>query len=96
MDFIDPTMTKTKDYVRRVWNKNQKERVAPYHPSIDKKLAKLFETTLPLEQNKPAPRLWIGAFSIRMMVNPANCLIGQSGKSNGLNGSKTKMKHCRK
>jgi hypothetical protein len=47
MDFIDPSAPKTKDEVQRVRSENQKERIAPYCPSIDPQLAKLFETSIP-------------------------------------------------
>ena len=52
MDFIDPSAPKTRDEVQRVRSENQKERIAPYRPSIDPQLAKLFETTLPTETDK--------------------------------------------
>jgi hypothetical protein len=32
---IDPFALKTKDEVQRVRSENQKERIAPYRPSID-------------------------------------------------------------
>ena len=54
MDIIDPSAPKTKNEVQRVRTENQKERIAPYRPSIDKKLAKLFETALPPERIKSA------------------------------------------
>jgi hypothetical protein len=57
MDFIDPTVPKTKDYILRVRNENQKERIAPYHPSIDKQLAKLFERSIPDKKEPPVPTL---------------------------------------
>lgn len=53
MDFIDPTAPKTNDYIRKVRNENQKERIAPYHPSIDKELAKLFEQSIPDKKASP-------------------------------------------
>jgi len=46
MEFVDPSAPKTKDYVQRVRNENQLERIAPYRPSIDPQLAKLFETSI--------------------------------------------------
>jgi hypothetical protein len=50
MDFIDPFAPKTKDEIIRVRNENQKERIAPYLPSIDSKLAKLFVASIPEEK----------------------------------------------
>lgn len=47
MDFIDPSAPKTKDEVQRVRSENQKERIAPYRPSIDPQLAKLYEASIP-------------------------------------------------
>lgn len=52
--FIDPSAPKTKDYVLRVKNENQLERIAPYRPSIDKGLAKLFEKSVSEKQEVPA------------------------------------------
>lgn len=54
MESIDPTAPKTKDYIREARNKNQKERIAPYRPSIDKKLASLFSTVISYEEENPA------------------------------------------
>ncbi|MFN8402052.1 MAG: hypothetical protein U0V48_00605 [Anaerolineales bacterium] len=54
MESIDPSAPKTKDYVQRTRNENQKERIAPYHPSIDQKLAKLFERSIPNKAESPA------------------------------------------
>lgn len=54
MDLIDPAAPKTKEYLREARNENQKERIAPYHPSIDKKLASLFSTVIAHEDEKPA------------------------------------------
>lgn len=53
MEKIDPSAPKTRDIVRLARNENQKERVAPYRPSIDPQLAKLFETALPPEPSEP-------------------------------------------
>ncbi len=53
MESIDPSAPKTKDYVQRTRNENQKERIAPYHPSIDQKLAKLFERSIPNKAESP-------------------------------------------
>jgi hypothetical protein len=50
MDFIDPSAPKTNDEMMRVRNENQKERIAPYLPSIDSKLAKLFAASIPEEK----------------------------------------------
>lgn len=47
MESIDLTAPKTKDYVNRVRSENQKERIAPYRPSIDQGLASLFEKSIP-------------------------------------------------
>jgi len=54
MDFIDLTAPKTNDYVREARNENQKERIAPYRPSIDEKLASLFSTVISHKDEKPA------------------------------------------
>jgi hypothetical protein len=54
IDFIDPFAPKTKEYMQRVRNENQKERVAPYKPSIDPQMAALFEISLPTETDKPS------------------------------------------
>lgn len=55
MEFIDPSAPKTAEIIQRERNENQKERIAPYRPSIDKKLAKLFETSIPEKQEASAP-----------------------------------------
>lgn len=49
MEFIDPSAPKTGYYIRKARNENQKERIAPYRPSIDSKLAKLFASNIPNE-----------------------------------------------
>lgn len=49
MEVIDPSALKTKDYVHKARNEKQRERIAPYRPSIDKSLVKLFEIALPPE-----------------------------------------------
>ena len=54
MDFIDPPAPKTKDCIREVRNENQKERIAPYRPSIDKKLVSLFSTIISDADEKSA------------------------------------------
>jgi hypothetical protein len=53
MDFIDPSLPKTNEEIRRVRTENQKERIAPYRPSIDAKLAKLFAVSIPEETSAP-------------------------------------------
>lgn len=55
MERIDPSAPKTKDDIQRVRNENQKERIAPYRPSIDPQLAGLFSVEIPAE--KPTPTL---------------------------------------
>lgn len=50
MNFVDPSAPKTKDEIIRVRNENQKERIAPYLPSIDSKLTNLFSTSIPEEK----------------------------------------------
>lgn len=57
MERIDPTAPKTKDEVQHTRNENQKERIAPYRPSIDQRLASLFESALPAEAGKSAANL---------------------------------------
>jgi len=57
MELIDPGALKTKEYVSRVRNENQKERIAPYRPSIDKGLAHLFEQSMPEKKEKPTSTL---------------------------------------
>lgn len=47
MDFINPSASKTNQYIREARNENQKERIAPYRPSIDKQLANLFNASIP-------------------------------------------------
>jgi len=54
MEFIDPSAPKTEDYLQRARNENQLERIAPYRPSIDKGLAKLFEKSITEKQEAPA------------------------------------------
>lgn len=55
MQFIDPSAPKVEEEVLRVRNENQKERIAPYHPSIDKRLENLFSSSIPNEEEKTAP-----------------------------------------
>jgi hypothetical protein len=57
MEHINPSAPKTKDIIRLTRNENQKERIAPYRPSIDKELAGLFESALPTTAEQPAPSL---------------------------------------
>lgn len=57
MDFIDPTAPKTKDYIREARNENQKERSAPYRPTIDKELESLFDKSLPEKKEAPFPSI---------------------------------------
>lgn len=52
MESINPNAPKTKDYIQLARNENQKERIAPYKPSIDKKLANLFENSIPNKKEK--------------------------------------------
>lgn len=57
MESIDPTAPKSKDYVQKIRNENQKERIAPYRPSIDKGLAYLFGKSIPEKKEAPATTL---------------------------------------
>lgn len=57
MDFIDPTAPKTNEFVRGARNENQRERIAPYRPTIDSHLAELFSIFFPETIEKPAPAL---------------------------------------
>lgn len=54
MESIDPSAPKATEIVQRERNENQKERIAPYRPSIDKELAKLFERSIPNKNESPA------------------------------------------
>jgi len=54
MQFIDPSVPTADEEIRRVRTENQKKRIEPYHPSIDPKLAKLFNATIPEEKQKTA------------------------------------------
>ncbi len=58
MDFIDPTAPKTNDEIRRIRVESQKERIAPYRPGIDAKLAKLFSVSIPKEKAAPSLVDW--------------------------------------
>jgi hypothetical protein len=53
MDSIDPSALKTNEYIHRVQNENQRERITPYHPSIDKQLARLFDRSIPDKKAVP-------------------------------------------
>ncbi|MDD2920998.1 MAG: hypothetical protein PHQ36_01820 [Anaerolineales bacterium] len=57
MEHIDPSAPKTKDEILRVRTENQKERIAPYRPSIDQRLANLFAVSMP-EQNSSLIMGW--------------------------------------
>jgi hypothetical protein len=57
MKSIDPDAPTTQEYVQRTRTENQKERIAPYRPSIDKGLASLFDQSLPENRETPAPTL---------------------------------------
>jgi hypothetical protein len=57
MEIIDPSAPKTNDSIERIRNENQKERIAPYRPSIDKELANLFEKVVPEKNETPAVTL---------------------------------------
>lgn len=76
MHFIDPSASKTKEEVQRVRNENQKERIAPYRPSIDPQLAKLFETFIPNKNEGCWFPLWIGAFSTLTMISLTSLPLG--------------------
>jgi hypothetical protein len=54
MKFIDPTAPTSKEIAQRECNENQKERIAPYRPSIDRKLAALFDHAIPDQKETPA------------------------------------------
>lgn len=57
MDFIDPTAPKTKDFVREARNENQRERIAPYRPTITPQLAEFLSGSLPAQTENPSPTL---------------------------------------
>lgn len=57
MDSIDPSALKTSEYIHRVRKENQRERIAPYHPSIDKQLARLFDLSIPNKKDVPTSTL---------------------------------------
>ena len=57
MEHIDPSAPKTKEYVQRARNENQKERIAPYRPSLNKELADLFSQAMSDKTESPAPSI---------------------------------------
>jgi len=57
MKAIDPNALMTREYVQRTRTENQKERVAPYRPSIDKPLASLFNRSIPDKEDLPGSML---------------------------------------
>lgn len=57
MEYIDPTAPKTNEEVQRFRNENQKERIAPYRPTIDPGLAKLFEQSTPDKKEAVIPSI---------------------------------------
>jgi len=57
MKSIDPTAPTTAEIVQRERNENQKERIAPYRPSIDKGLANLFNKSILGKIETPTPIL---------------------------------------
>jgi len=58
MQFIDPSVPTADEEVRRVRTENQKERIAPYRPSIDPQLSKLFTVSIPEEKTPPSLVDW--------------------------------------
>jgi hypothetical protein len=55
MQSIDPSALKTDEMIHRVRNEHQKERIAPYRPSIDPHLANLFSAALPDQDDRSSP-----------------------------------------
>lgn len=53
MQTIDPSALKTDEMIRRVRSENQKQRIAPYRPSIDPMLASLFSTSILEHEDQP-------------------------------------------
>ncbi len=51
---IDPDAPTTAEIIQRERNENQKERIAPYQPSIDKNLANLFNISMPAKKEPSA------------------------------------------
>ena len=58
MQFIDPSAPSAEEEIRRVRTENQKERIAPYRPSIDPQLAKLFAVSVPDEKDSSSLVDW--------------------------------------
>jgi hypothetical protein len=54
MKSIDPAAPITKEQIHRVRTENQKERIAPYRPSIDPGLASLFSNSIPDPEDQPS------------------------------------------
>jgi len=54
MQAIDPSAPSMDEEIRRIRRENTKERTAPYRPSIDPALAKLFTLHIPAETEKTA------------------------------------------
>ena len=57
MQFIDPSAPTAEEEIHRVRSENQKERIAPYRPTIDPQLAELFTTFMPDGKEKTASGL---------------------------------------
>jgi hypothetical protein len=57
MGSIDPTALKTDEMIHRVRSENQKERIAPYRPSINPQLAELFSAGIPDQDDMPSSNL---------------------------------------
>jgi len=57
MEAIDPDAPKTDEMIRQVRTENQKERIAPYRPSLDPQLADLFSVDIPDQDDQSTPAL---------------------------------------
>ena len=57
MDFIAPNAPKTNEYIREARNESQRERIAPYRPTINPQLAELLSSSLPAQAENPSPVL---------------------------------------
>jgi hypothetical protein len=57
MEFIDPSAPKTNEYIREARKENQKERIAPYRPTIDPQLTELFSSSISVHTEKPSTTL---------------------------------------
>ena len=57
MQFINPSAPTAYEEIRHMCNENQKERIAPYRPSIDPKLASLFIAATPDEKEATSSSL---------------------------------------